>query len=212
MSRLHKALERSTGGRPEIGPYPLWMVRFLLTMEPRWRDFVLAAGDLAGSWPIHVRARATDRIMTIDERPDFWLDERGQDRPRWKPPRQQPDAQQDRLTPDLAHQPSLAYVPYLVTGDHYYLEEAYFWANYCLLASWPHPREKSRGLLADQIRGDAWALRNLGDAAWVATDGDAEQAGLGIRVDPLGGEDVAGAVADDDVADALAGEGLHEPG
>jgi hypothetical protein len=165
----------TTGGRPEIGPYPLWMVRFLLTMEPRWRDFVLAAGDLAGSWPIHVRARATDRIMTIDERPDFWLDERGQDRPRWKPPRQQPDAQQDRLTPDLAHQPSLAYVPYLVTGDHYYLEEAYFWANYCLLASWPHPREKSRGLLADQIRGDAWALRNLGDAAWVATDGDPEQ-------------------------------------
>lgn len=166
----------TTGGRPEIAPYPLWTVRFLLTMEPRQREFVLAAGDLAGSWPIHVRARATDRIMTIDERPEFWLDQRGQDRPRWKPPRRVPDAQQEKLTPDLAHQPSLAFVPYLVTGDHYYLEEAYFWANYCLLASWPHPREKSRGLLADQIRGDAWALRNMGDAAWVATDGDAEQA------------------------------------
>lgn len=166
----------TTGGRPEIAPYPLWTVRFLLHMAPRDRAFVLAAGDLAGSWPIHVRARATDRIMTIDQRPDFWLDERGQDRPRWKPSRQEPDARQDKLTPDLAHQPSLAYVPYLVSGDHYYLEEAYFWANYCLLASWPHPREKSRGLLADQIRGDAWALRNLGDAAWVATDGDAEQA------------------------------------
>jgi len=57
-----------------------------------------------------------------------------------------------------------------------YLEEAYFGADYCLLASWWHPREKSRGLLADQIRGDAWALRNLGDAAWMATGGDAEQA------------------------------------
>jgi hypothetical protein len=166
----------TTGGRPEIAPYPLWTVRFLLTMEPRRRDFVLAAGDLAGSWPIHVRARATDRIMTIDQRPEFWLDERGQDRPHWKPPRHMPDAKQEKLSPDLAHQPSLAYVPYLVTGDHYYLEEAYFWANYCLLASWWHPREKSRGLLADQIRGDAWALRNLGDAAWMATDGDPEQA------------------------------------
>ena len=166
----------TTGGRPEIAPYPLWTVRFLLTMEPRRRDFVLAAGDLAGSWPIHVRARATDRIMTIDQRPDFWLDERGQDRPHWKPPRHVPDARQEKLSPDLAHQPSLAYVPYLVTGDHYYLEEAYFWANYCLLASWPYPREKSRGLLAGQIRGDAWALRNLGDAAWVATEGDPEQA------------------------------------
>jgi hypothetical protein len=166
----------TTGGRPEIAPYPLWTVRYLLTMEPRRQAFVLAAGDLAGSWPIHVRARATDRIMTIDERPEFWLDERGQDRPQWKPPRHVPDAKQEKLSPDLAHQPSLAYVPYLVTGDHYYLEEAYFWANYCLLASWPHPRMKSRGVLADQIRGDAWALRNMGDAAWVATDGDAEQA------------------------------------
>jgi hypothetical protein len=164
----------TTGGRPEIAPYPLWTVRYLLSMEPRARSFVLAAGDLAGSWPIHVRARATDRIMTIDARPEFWLDERGQDRPRWKPPRHAPDPKQERLSPDLAHQPSLAYVPYLVTGDYYHLEEAYFWANFCLLSSWPHPREKARGLIADQIRGDAWALRNLGDAAWVATDGDPE--------------------------------------
>jgi len=164
----------TTGGRLEIAPYPLWAVRFLLTMDPRARAFVLAAGDLAGSWPIHVRARATGRIMTIDERPEFWLDERGKDRPRWKPPRHAPDPAQARLTPDLAHQPSLAFVPYLTTGDYYYLEEAYFWANYCLLNSWPHPRQSARGILADQIRGDAWALRNIGDAAWIAPDRDPE--------------------------------------
>jgi hypothetical protein len=48
---------------------------------------------------------------------------------------------------------------------HRYLEEAYFWANYCLLDSWPHPRQNERGILAGQIRGDAWGLRNLADAA-----------------------------------------------
>jgi hypothetical protein len=164
----------TTGGRPEIAPYPTWTVRYLLHMQPRAKEVVLAGGDLAGSWPIHVRARTTGRIMTIDERPEFWLDRRGKDKPNWKPDRHKPGPKQVRLTPDLAHQGSFAYVPYLVTGDVYYLEEAYFWANYCLLATWYHPRRGARGILSGQIRGNAWALRNLGDAAWIAPDGDPE--------------------------------------
>ncbi len=164
----------TTGGRPEIGPYPAWTVRYLLHPDPRGRDLVLANGDLAGSWPIHVRARKTGRIMTIDDRPDFWLDARGKDKPAWKPDRHPPDPKQPKLVPDLAHQGSFAYVPYLLTGDFYYLEEAYFWANYCLLATWPSPRGGAKGIIADQIRGEAWALRNIADAAWISPTGDPE--------------------------------------
>ena len=149
----------TTGGRAEIAPYPAWTVRYLLDMEPRAKAVVLAGGDLAGSWPIHVRGRATDRIMTIDERPEFWLDERGKDRPAWKPARHEPGPQSLRLTPDLAHQPSLAYVPYLLTGDYYYLEEAYFWGNYCLLATWPHAASERPG-----HRGRSDSRRRLGPA------------------------------------------------
>ena len=166
----------TTGGRPEIAPYPLWTVRYLLSMDPRAKAFVLGAGDLAGSWPIHVRARKTGRIMTIDRRPEFWLDQRGKDRPQWKPARHGPGPTQVRLSPDIAHQPSLAYVPYLVTGDFYYLEESYFWGNFCLLATWPHPRQNERGILSGQIRGNAWGLRNVADAGWIASDGDPEAA------------------------------------
>ncbi|HPD16380.1 MAG TPA: hypothetical protein PLE19_15610 [Planctomycetota bacterium] len=158
----------TTGGRPEIGPYPAWAVQYLLHKDPRACDLVLANGDLAGSWPIHVRARKTGRIMTIDDRPDFWLDERGKDKPAWRPDRTPPDPKQSKLSPDLAHQGSFAYIPYLLTGDFYYLEEAFFWANYCLLATWPSPRWGAKGIIADQIRGDAWALRNIADAAWIA--------------------------------------------
>jgi len=164
----------TTGGRPEIAPYPAWTVRYLLHKQPRAKEVVLANGDLAGSWPIHVRARKTGRILTIDERPKFWLDPRGRDRPEWKPDRHKPDPKQQRLTPDLAHQGSFAYVPYLLTGDFYYLEEAYFWAGYCLLATWPHPRQDAKGILSGQIRGNAWALRNIADAAWIAPDGEPE--------------------------------------
>ncbi|NQT38020.1 MAG: hypothetical protein HQ581_11050 [Planctomycetes bacterium] len=166
----------TTGGREELAPYPEWTARYLLGMEPRAKAVVLAGGDLAGSWPIHVRARSTGRIMTIDSRPKFWLDARGEDRPQWKPPRHPPDGKAVRLTPDLAHQGSFAYVPYLVTGDFYYLEEAYFWANHCLLATWPHPRRDAEGILSGQIRGNAWSLRNMADAAWIASDGHPEAA------------------------------------
>ncbi len=170
----------TTGGRPEIGPYPAWTVRYLLSMDPRARAVVLGNGDLAGSWPIHVRSSKTGRILRLDDRPKFWLDSRGQDKPLWQPDRRAPPSGEDArakgylLTPDVAHQGSFAYVPYLVTGDYYYLEEAYFWANYCLVSQWNAPRRDARGILCDQVRGNAWALRNLGDAAFIAPDGDPE--------------------------------------
>jgi len=145
-----------------------------MTMSPRLKQIVLSGGDLAGSWPIHVRDSRTQRLLTIDQRPDFRLDERGKDRPRWQPDRKPRPAGAPRLVPDCAHQPSLGYVPYLLTGDFYYLEEAYFRANYCLLAQGPVPRQRDRGLMADQIRGNAWGLRNIADACWIAPDGDPE--------------------------------------
>jgi len=118
--------------------------------------------------------------MTVDERPDFWLDGRGKDKPAWKPDRHPPDPKQTRLSPDLAHQGSFAYIPYLLTGDFYYLDEAYLWASYCLLATWPSPRGGAKGIIADQIRGDAWALRNIADAAWIApTDAPSTSLGAG---------------------------------
>jgi len=69
---------------------------------------------------------------------------------------------------------SYAYVPYLVTGDFYYLEEAYFWANFVLLSQWHAPRQGAKGIMCDQIRGNAWGLRNIADAAWIAPGTDPE--------------------------------------
>ena len=165
----------TTGGRPEIAPYPEWAVRALLTKHPEETKLLLANGDLAGSWPIHVRSRKTGRVLTIDDRPTFWLDYRGPDKPTWQPDRTPPaDPKGSRLSPDRAHQPSLAYVPYLLTGDYYYLQEAYFWGSYCLLSSWPHPRKNATGILAGQIRGNAWSLRNIADAGFIAAEEDPE--------------------------------------
>ncbi len=72
-------------------------------------------------------------------------------------------------TPDVAHQPSLSYVPYLVTGDFFHLEELQFWANYNLFYWGDHGG--SQGLLVNnQIRAQAWGLRTLGHAAFITPD------------------------------------------
>ena len=55
---------------------------------------------------------------------------------------------------DIAHQPSLAFVPYLITGDRFFADEMAYWANFCLIGSfasddnrkgaqWPAHRQRS---------------------------------------------------------------------
>ena len=182
------------GGRREIAPYPDWAARFLVWQHPRQRVFLLRTADQAGSWPVHVR-EANGGHVTIDVHPDFWLDPRG-DGPLGDLSARGP------LRPDIAHQPSLAYLPYLVTGDRYYADEMAFWANYTLLATFHdtfyNPRggghrngpgsktpvlPGSHGLLApNETRGIAWGLRNLTDAAAYLPDGDPMRAYFAAKV------------------------------
>jgi hypothetical protein len=169
------------GGRPEIAPYPDWTARYVAHRNPTQGRFVLANGDLAGSWPVHVR-EPDGSLVSIDKRPGFWLD--GRER------QYRPDGPRGKIydgglaepaRPDVAHQPSLAYVPYLITGDRYYADEMKFWANYCLLSSWPGDNNAVRGgskgyLQGNEVRGIAWALRNLADAAAYLPDSDPAKA------------------------------------
>jgi hypothetical protein len=169
----------TTGGRAEIAPYPDWAARFLTLKAADQREYVLANGDLAGSWPIHIR-ESDGSLVSIDDRPQFWLDLRGQeagypvdDRPKGD----LSDANASTLVPDLAHVPSFSYVPYLATGDRYYADELAFWGNYALVGTYPVPLEdfgrgESLGIVGvEQVRARAWSLRNLTDAAAYAPDG-----------------------------------------
>src|SRR3954464_2936224 len=78
-----------------------------------------------------------------------------------------PGPNQSPMLPDNAHQPSIAFVPYLLTGDRYYAEEMGFWANYGMMRTYPGDGVRSStGILENgEVRGFGWALRNLADAA-----------------------------------------------
>jgi hypothetical protein len=74
---------------------------------------------------------------------------------------------------DNAHQPSESYVPYMVTGSYYYMSELAFAASRNQIAPNPVYRDYSRGLIDgsySQVRGKAWVLRQMADAAWLLPD------------------------------------------
>jgi hypothetical protein len=171
-----------TGGRPDIGPLPSWSATYLLSMDARARRAMLATADGAGSWPIHYRDQKTDQPITIADYPYMTLLGNPGDtvNPATGKSEAFPDCGGDcssPLTPDSSHQPSLVYLPYVVTGDHYYLEELEFWANWNMLQANPGYRDQEKGLLKwDQVRGQAWSLRTLAQAAYIVPDADPEKA------------------------------------
>jgi hypothetical protein len=74
---------------------------------------------------------------------------------------------------DNAHQPAESYVPYMVTGSYYYMSELAFGASQNELWSNPVYRGYSKGLIDgshSQVRGKAWTLRNMANAAWLLPD------------------------------------------
>lgn len=74
-----------------------------------------------------------------------------------------------KVRTDIAHYPNLCYVPYLATGDLYYLQEIQDAATYAVIWGNPEYRNFERGWLdIGQVRGYAWAL-NLVASAYLAT-------------------------------------------
>jgi hypothetical protein len=163
------------GGRAELAPYPDWAAQYIVHKRASQRDFVLKHGELAGSWGIHIKNPDGVSMISIDDRPDFWL---------WFPDENSPN--EDRpanglrglgLRADIAHQPSLAYIPYLVTGDRFFLDEVKYWANFTLLGTYQDTNSGRRGgslglLEPNEVRGIGWGLRNIVDAAIVTPDDD----------------------------------------
>ena len=167
------------GGRDDIGLLPGWAATYLLSMDKRAKDVTLATADLAGSWSSHYRDRDTDRPVSIVDYP--YLTILGNPNDTLNPISKQKEA--FPLCPatlctspnrhDSSHQAAFAYLPYLVTGDYYYLEELQFWSMWNIFSGNPGYRQYAKGLVKpDQVRGQAWSLRTLAEAAYISPDGD----------------------------------------
>lgn len=163
------------GSQPGIGPAPTWTAKFLITMDPRARANMIANGNCMASYPVHYRDKATDLMVSLDTYPYVSdlaepadaidpVTKKSQYLPR-------PVAQTESYRAERAHDPAGAYYPYLFTGDFFHLEELIFWANWKMVIGNPIYRQNATGLLKwVEVRGQAWGLRNLGEAAYIAPD------------------------------------------
>jgi hypothetical protein len=173
----------ATGGRMDLGLLPRWNAMYLLSMDQRLKTVALGMSEQAGSWSSHYRNKVTGRPVTLAEYP--YMTRLGTPGDTYNPITKLKEAFPDcpatkcttPLAADQSHQPSFAYLPYLVTGDYYHLEELQFWANFNTFSSNPGYREAGKGLLkSDQVRGQGWSLRTLAQAAYITPDADPQKA------------------------------------
>jgi len=165
----------AAGERAEIGPLPSWTVACLMKPDPRTLEWVFGHGDIAGACPVHLRDERTDWVISLDDHPEYCCVPRGR-RPKAEPREAAAPPwvlpARSHFSADAAQRGSLACVPYIFTGDYFYLEELQFRANHNMISLDCERRGKAKGLLAaHQMRGAAWALRNLVHAAALSPDG-----------------------------------------
>lgn len=161
------------GGRGDIGLLPDVYAATLLTMDKRAHAMMLAQADAAGSWPTH---RRDDQGCMLDIFNWPYCSILGNPGDCNNPATGQNERLPALVTaspgkPDVAHQPAVAYIPYLLTGDLYYLDEMHFINHFNMYGMNPGYRLNETGLLrSNEIRGQAWGTRALAEAAYITPD------------------------------------------
>lgn len=169
----------ATGAQPDIGLLPRWSALYLVSGDLRAKRAVILNGEAGGSYSVHYQDKKTGQPLGIDQYPYVSIIGNPEDMINHKTGKSEamPKCAGDCKSPyraEYAHMPSVAYLPYLITGDYYFLQELKFWANWHEVWMNPSYREHSRGMLFPhgQLRGQAWSLRELGYAAYIAPDSD----------------------------------------
>ncbi len=150
-----------TGAQNQIGPLPLWAANYITSgADPRAYRNLLANDDSAGSYSVHYRDEATGYPLSIADHPTLSL--QTDDLPAV--------SGSNPNTEDNAHQPSIGFLSYLLTGDYYYMEEMQFWSSWDQLWMNADYRQQAKGIFGSQVRAQAWSLRNLGQSAYATPD------------------------------------------
>jgi hypothetical protein len=155
-----------TGYQAGIGPLPQWDAIYAVSTDRRAFNYMLANADGGAAYSVHFRDENTGLPVTIDSYPNSTLAD-----PQASSPRIPESGGSPYNVVWSAHQPSIGFLPYLVTGDYYFLEKMQFWSAYNLI--WPSVSNRggNKGWWYTQsLRGQAWAYRSLAQAAYATPD------------------------------------------
>jgi hypothetical protein len=187
----------NVGAQPAIGPLPRWTSLYIVDPDMRAYWWMLANADALGAYSVHYRDPETGWPVSIKKHPyvtvaDWAYATRVARQGGGKAASYRADLLPGCIDNEVvekckspwyrtgnpylwdnAHQPSWAYVPYMVTGSWYYMSELAFGASYNNVWSNESYRGFSKGLIDrshDSMRGKAWTLRNLAEAAFLLPD------------------------------------------
>lgn len=160
----------TTGGRGGIGPTTLANATWLISQNPIAAEYAIGQADASGAVPWHMWYPKTDNFLTTADIPNIWTDMRGGPHSYTTGLTQQ--VGNTGWTADAAHQPDLAYIPYLLTGRRYDLDQLNAQASFAETDFWPagQARNGGAGLVvgsSNQLRGAAWDLREIAEAAYI---------------------------------------------
>lgn len=189
---------QAVGGRPDLGLFPLWTTMWLYTMNPNIYTDMMGNAECAPQiGQVHWREDQSasgssywyDAAQTVN---GFGHEISIYDRPGLSSlsfglgsypsaaafPYPVAFATGGIWGPDVAHQASFVFIPYLVTGDSYWYEELLFWSSFDYL----HDNSGATdgyGFLTQpgsEPRGLGWGLRNIAHAAFASPDNQPSQA------------------------------------
>jgi hypothetical protein len=189
------------GGRDDIAIFPSWGIDAAITGDHRLLELADRQAELAGAWPMHFREGvATKKFdkagvhnalglpISLYGRPSLNVSiENRFMRDSYIRPDDQfkfgASVTNDGWIPDGSHQPAPYFLPYIFSGDPWFLEQMQFWASWgAYLASvdlssgfYGRGPLLTSGQLSGDIRSQAWILRNRVAAAVFSPDGSKEK-------------------------------------
>jgi hypothetical protein len=203
----------SPGGRGELAPLTFWEASYLVHKTANQRQTVLRNGDLTGCWSMHLSKPDGTMIKLGDPGYDassWWWDTRTSagNRPLvpldidtgYRGARMGLSSKSDTgalgvpSQYNAEHVPAPMYVPYLISGDRYYVDQAKYWGTKAILTvlpywvepdplnfpGWKRGRQGASGV--DRILDEYGMTREFGQplrvvayAAWMIPDADSDK-------------------------------------
>jgi hypothetical protein len=177
------------GGRNELGPFPAWCAERVKNKDADSYAYMIRHAELSGSWTgSRVTKSNGDLIKVTDSGWEgYWLDGRAGTNPNGPNVTRGAfdtlQGQGDVL--ETNHIPNLTLLPYLETGDMFFIDQLRHWANFGVLWNWPGDGWRTYipsgvtttggHLYQLAVRGVGWGLRLCGEAAALLPDGDPDK-------------------------------------
>lgn len=172
-----------TGGRPDIGPETTAVACWLISQQAGIAEYCLWQADGASAIPWHWRDAGSGSYVFVSDYPDVWM---------WygiaHPGTHGPDVDTTGggWAIDYSHQPDCSFVPWLLTGRRKFLDDLLAQATQSVNWFNPYYRKEDKGYICQfpdapyqqQVRGQAWSLRQVAQAAAFAPDAERLKARL----------------------------------